>query len=189
MIPRKKSSEACFMPTFLVFYIQPATGWHRLADIVFSRGAAMNVWIFQDAPGTNLADKMRDYPEGTLTWWHVDRYFSENASPRIAVGDMVLLWQPYLDDISPAGVHAVAQVTGEPYWPPGEKGKWRRINIRIAKVLSEPVTRAEIREAQAPDLLQMLIMRMAAGHIVFPVKPAAWEALKRLNKELKTIVR
>jgi predicted RNA-binding protein with PUA-like domain len=146
----------------------------------------MNVWIFQDAPGTDLATKMRDYPKGTHTWWHVDRYFSENASPRIGAGDKVLLWQPHLNASSPAGTYAVARVTGNPYWPTDEESKWQRIDILITKVLSEPLTREDIRKTGDPDLLAMLIMRMPAGHIVFPVRSTAWEALKRMNKELMT---
>jgi predicted RNA-binding protein with PUA-like domain len=146
----------------------------------------MNVWVFQDAPGENLAAKMRDYPKGTHTWWHVDRYFSESASPRIEVGDKVLLWQPHLDATSPAGIYAVARVTGNPYWSKDEESKWRRIGIRITKVLSEPLARDEIRETGDQDLLAMLVIRMPAGHIVFPVEEAAWEALKRLNRELAT---
>jgi predicted RNA-binding protein with PUA-like domain len=144
----------------------------------------MSVWIFQDALGTDLATKMQNFPEDTHTWWHVDCYFSESASPRIEVGDKVLLWQWHLDATAPAGVYAVAQIIGNPYWPTDEESKWRRIDILITKVLSKPLAPEEIRETGDPDLLAMLIMRMPAGHIVFPVRSTAWEALKRLDREL-----
>ena len=139
----------------------------------------MNVWIFQDKPGTDLTTALATSARDSW-WWNVDRYVRDTTEPHIRPGDIALLWQPYLDPQHPAGVYAYAKVVKGPYEQNNEKTRWR-VDLHITEVLKEPITRDAIRKTRNPTLNAMLIMRMPAGHIVFPVSAEQWAALQQLH--------
>ena len=74
----------------------------------------MNVWILQDQPGTNMTKRLMVDGKGTRWIWNVERYVSDDTEPHIERGDIVLQWQPHLDNSAPAGIYAVARVMRGP---------------------------------------------------------------------------
>ncbi len=141
----------------------------------------MNVWIFQDQPGISMVEQLRIKGKGSIWEWNVDRYISDETDPHIERGDIVLQWQPYLNDAALAGIYASGRLVRGPYPSKGGKTNWKA-DVEIRQVLRAPITREEIQAMQDPVLLAMHIMRMPGGHIVFPVKPEAWHALRKMRR-------
>ena len=147
--------------------------------MVDSIGDYMNVWIFQDQPGKSMAELLQMEGVGCTWVWNVDRYVQEATTPHIQQGDIVLQWQPYLSQAAPAGIYAQAEVRRAPYCSLNEKSHWQT-DVQITHILPEPLPLETIKATRNTVLLDMLIVRMPGGHIVFPVRPVAWSALQQL---------
>ena len=143
----------------------------------------MNTWILQDEVGISLRGKMQSYELGQSFWWNVDRYIHKSNASYLQCNDLVLLWQPKLDQANPAGIYAIGRISREPYRYKNEKSNWR-VMVELTEKLMMPITKDDIEASGNPDLQSMLIMRMAGGHIVFPVSPQQREALERLRQRL-----
>jgi predicted RNA-binding protein with PUA-like domain len=138
----------------------------------------MSVWIFQDQRHSDMAARLQ--ARNKVWTWNVDRYILDATDPHIQSGDIVLQWQPYLNNNAPAGIYACARVIQGPYQSPNEKSNWQ-VDVQIIKILERPITLDEIKATQNPLLLSMLIIQMPGGHIVFPIISEAWVALQQLH--------
>lgn len=135
----------------------------------------MNVWIFQDQPGSDMAAQLREHGVGTRWTWNIDRYVRQTNPAFVSSGDTVLFWQPRADR-SPAGVYAVAVAIENPRFSPNEKSNWQ-VEVEVRIVLPHPITIDYVR--RDPVLSDMQIARMPGGHIVFRVTEDEWAALQR----------
>lgn len=136
----------------------------------------MNIWIFQDEPGTDMFQKLSGRRENNVVKWNIERYFNNrNQQPIISKDDLVLFWQPGNDN-SPAGIYGYGKVKDEPYEQKNEKSNYM-VDVKAQAIFLKPVTRSEIINTRVQCLLDMQIIKMAGGHIVFIVTYDAFNAL------------
>jgi hypothetical protein len=167
---------------------------------------------YMDLPRTkrgNLRARLAEFTSGCAYPWEVDRYIHMDSDPRIEAGDLVLLWQSYLNELTPVGIHAIARVLRAPYrwldpWmEPGSsadaarkaarhissarlKRRGWRTDLRVIKILDQPVTKQHLLSAIDLSIRDMQILHIPNGRVVFWITPSQWEKLKGMYLSLVT---
>lgn len=136
----------------------------------------MNVWIFQSQPGIDMFQNLIGYKENNLMHWNIDRYFRNKTSqPKVTKSDLVLFWQPECKN-APAGIYGYGKIKDEPYEKKNEKSNYK-VDVEALALFLRPITKKEIINTNIQCLLEMQIIKMPGGHIVFKVTDESFNEL------------
>ncbi len=131
-------------------------------------------WIVKQEPDSYSWDDF--VREGRTAWTGVRNFQARNNLRAMHKGDQVL----YYHSGAQKAVVGLASVVREGYPDPSAKeGDWVAVDLAPVRVLSNPVTLAEIKAD--PDLKTILLVRNSRLS-VSPLDRAAFDELMRLGK-------
>ena len=148
-------------------------------------------WLFKSEPDVFSIHDLASAKGKRTSWEGVRNYQARNMlRDDIKKGDGVLFYHSNADPMCIAGT---AEVVKEGYpdffaWQADhkhfdetsteDKPVWYMVDIKLAKVFPDPVTRASL--AEDPVCSQMMVMKKGSRLSIQPVTEAEWLAVHRL---------
>lgn len=148
-------------------------------------------WLFKSEPSAFSIDDLAKASRQTTGWDGVRNFQARNfLRDEISVGDGVLFYHSSTDPLAIVGTATVVKAgypdstafdkSDDHFDPKSDPANptWYRVDIRLAQVFREPLTREQL--LKAPALKKMVLLQRGSRLSVQPVTAAEWEAIHAL---------
>lgn len=150
-------------------------------------------WLMKSEPRAFSIDDLRKAPGRKTCWDGVRNYQARNYLRAMKTGDQVFFYHSNAD---PPAIVGIAEVVREAYPDPTafdkrhqhydpkskpEKPLWDMVDIRLMKVLANPLSLDRLR--REPAIKGMELLRKGSRLSVQPVRPVEWAMIMKLAEE------